>query len=104
MPKDLPEPDWWKRAVYLKSIDYNNHEIARLLGKSVSAVRMAVDPAKREHHREYMRQRYAAKKPKGGPNPTDSSRKYARIEARERWRADGRTRKLEFYYRDLECL
>jgi hypothetical protein len=101
---DLPEPEWWKRARYYHSLGYTCYAIGKLLNRSHTNVMRAVDPAYRDKHNAYMRQRYAAKKPKGGEHSLDSKRHQARLEARKRWRTDGRTRKLEFYYRELQCL
>lgn len=102
--RDLPEPEWWRRAQRYHALGLTVYRIAINMGKSRTAVRNAVNPEFREKHAAYMRKRYAEKRPKGGDYDLDGKRNRARQEARERWRADGKQRKLIHYYRELGCL
>lgn len=95
--KDLPEPEWWARARRYKEHGMRIVDIAETMGRSPDGVAYALNPEKyRNKRRQYAKTVH-------GPRPCDQ-RNYIRAEARLRWRSDGRSKPLEHYYRQLDCL
>lgn len=97
---DVPEPKWWSRARRLVRT-MPRPEVARVLGVSEAGLRYALDP----EHRQQMaaRRKGNQKRSPGGPNMYRHLSE-ARRAAREQWRADGKVKDLEHYYRKLDCM
>lgn len=97
----IQTPAWHARAKKLHEAGMTYKEIGRVFGKADNTVRYAVlriSKPRCERLKAWDRE-YNKTRPK-----RDRKRDEARAEARSRWREQGKTKSLDSYYRQLECL
>jgi predicted transcriptional regulator len=103
------EPDWWPRARTLSDRGHTAKQIAKMLGKSKSAVLYCLNPKVRKTAIEGSKRRWAAHAEAGGTTAgqiRNLHRQKLRSAAREEFLANGggSVSELRKYYRKLNCL